>query len=497
MLDMNLADEAGLTEIMQKLSWGAARYGERILDQEANGIIKAIVRSDFEESHKKNLLGQFLFDEIHTHEDFGGQSNTTLQAFAKGNETKPYSLSKKASAADLLSAKKLFNTWAKGKGLNTLKLDGTFGQDVVSAFANYNADSSNLRKIAPSGQEIIDASGSTAYLVDKLGLGKMLPDLNIRPLDRIVGYDKAGKAVYSSETDVRQVLDPASGKVRVIGDDYLSEKYPAWETPATTTTVDPAGEVSDDSSEERRKAFNRSSAVRNGISVIEGLAGGLMATTDIPKWGPTQEYQTMKGEVTARRDQGYTAEEQANINQQLNNNYAAGVSAIRSVAGNGGNQGSVLAALGSLNNNLQSSYLQTAASGAALARNNYSRYQNMVMADLDLDRQIFQQDLNNAMETKQNGLAMVQDASQKIFEEQMYRDSYGPDSMYNEYLESRINKEKNYAQIQELQSQAFLNYLRGNQPVQAPVVPRTSVQTSTGANPLQQTFANRRITIPQ
>lgn len=479
MVDKDLAKETGLFDVLNILKWGEGRYGERIMDQESNLIMKGVMKSNRTDDEKKRLLGEHLFSELGTHHDFGGPSNIAVQAFVKGGEPIKNG---NISYSDLRASKKLYNDWAKKNSFPLLKntADGKLDQEVATAFANYNADRSNLRKIKTQGTTVFDSkNNNTSYLVQSIGLDKWMPEL--KPARPIGGFDKAGNAVFVDPTeDVNTTVDPKTGKLTIVNDDYLASRFPAWDGQTSVVNGTSTGSIQNND-DARARRFNTGSAIRNGISAASGITGAILATTPIPKWAPTAEYERMKGEVYSRKNQGFSAEEQSAINQGLINNYAQGIGTIRSVVGNGGNQGAVLGSLNQLSQNMDDSYLKAAQQNVALRRQNFGRYQNMVMTDMGIDQQMFQADFNDAMTTKQNGLAMVQDSNEKLFQEQMYRDSYGPDSLYNELQTAQLDRQRRYDDLARIQAENFVKSLSS---------PATSTQPVPGSIPLATTTIN-------
>ncbi|MCE7039234.1 hypothetical protein [Dyadobacter sp. CY312] len=424
------------------------------------------------------------------------------------------------STSDLIAAKRMYNDWARKKKLSTLPTYGVtkdksgnvtgakfdqLDETVLKSFEAFNKDPNNYRKISVSGIDIKDpVSGDTQQIVKSIGLDKFLPE--IQPLRKIGGYDKKGNAVYvDPSVDVNTITDPKTGKLTIlnnidpktgkdlggVNDDNMSAFASAWnksgESASTLESPFPVSNQTDQESRDDR--FTRQSNIRQGLNALTGVTGALLASNPIPKWVPTPEYEKMRNEVYSQKDQGFSPEEQAAVNQGLVNNYAQGVGTIRSVVGNGGNQGAVLASMNSLSQNLDNSYLKAAQQDVALRRQNFGRYQNMVMTDMGIDQQMFQQDYANAMETKQAGLAMAQDASQKMWQEQMYRESYGPDTLYNELQTAQLEREKRYTELMKLQAENF------KQSLIVPTTPATATPGSiplstTTNNPLQSRFSN-------
>ena len=84
MVDKSVAKRTGMYDTINKISFGQARYGERIFDQESNLTMKKIVGSTLPETQKAALLGKHVLGELKTHDDIiVGQ-----QMFQKGGQVK-------------------------------------------------------------------------------------------------------------------------------------------------------------------------------------------------------------------------------------------------------------------------------------------------------------------------------------------------------------------------------------------------------------------------
>lgn len=80
MTDKVTAEKAGLLPILNKISFGQARFGERIFDQKSNVFMKKIMHSNKPEKEKISLLGAHVANELLTHSDM----QTARQTFRLG-----------------------------------------------------------------------------------------------------------------------------------------------------------------------------------------------------------------------------------------------------------------------------------------------------------------------------------------------------------------------------------------------------------------------------
>jgi len=98
MTDKKTAQEAGLLPVLEKISFGQARFGERIFDQQSNAFMKKVMQSNKSEKEKIALLGTHVAGELLTHADMKTTRQTfrlggVVQKFKGGGEVKASKLS--------------------------------------------------------------------------------------------------------------------------------------------------------------------------------------------------------------------------------------------------------------------------------------------------------------------------------------------------------------------------------------------------------------------
>lgn len=454
MVDKNTAKEHGLDEILSRISTSQMRYGETIFDQESTLIQEGILKSGLSEDKKKRLLGDHIYSELLTH---SGRE----VGFANGGKTKPKSkpkLSKYFSTgvntADITNAKNIYNQWAQTKGLPTLSSSSTFTDDDAIAFANFNADRTNLRKLQVDSTPYLDgATNSTRALVSKIGLGEFMPELKVQPLESIAGYNKKGQAVYSDQVEPT-ILDKASNKLLVANDDYFPTAVDSSlpEKPISSTQVN--------GREARATAFRNNNLVGNLSSLATIGVGGLLASEQQPRYTPTAEYTKMRDDIYARQNQGLSAAENAQLSQNLSSNYANGINSIRQIGGGGATQGSVLGALQGLSSNVDKGLLSNSILNINAQRQNQDNYQRTVLQDLNLDRQQFAADAANSANIRDNGLALLSQGTQELYDQNLFNQSYGPNSLYTDLQESQLAGRDKYNTLASLQTELALENLR-------------------------------------
>lgn len=492
MLDLEVTDELGITDVLKPLAFGRGRFGERIYDQQSNIIQKEIMSSHLPDAEKIERLGEHIFSELKTHVDFGGESNIVIEAgevalFAaggpvvKGKNGKRYNLKPASKGATVYSDQE-GNIWQKAEG----------GGYRVLNKADAAGKPGTTRRRGPIATSKPTAAG-TAAVTAKKELEKFMPEI-IKEARPIIGYNRQGQAITSDQKRPATDYDPISGKLLVANKDY----FPSAVDQTTNTTVAKEGDAD---KQARRTAFNNNSLVNTGLSALSGVTGGLIASrSKIPKYKPTDMFTQMRDEAFAMRDQGLSATESAAIDQDINQGYANGVEAVRAISGGGATQGAVLSSLGSLGANRDRSYLNKSLQDIQLRRRNQQNAQNFVMQDLQLDQQMFQDERQAAAQTQQQGIALLANSAQELYDEQEYRRSYGPDTLYNELQETSLAKEQSYRDLMELQSQLALNQI--NQFGKPAVTPAAAVEdplaiaASPGySNPLRR--QRPTITIPK
>lgn len=92
MTDKVTAEKAGLLPVLNKISFGQARFGERIFDQKSNAFMKKIMHSNKPEKEKISLLGAHVVGELLTHSDMqqtkAFRLGGSVQKFKGGGEVK-------------------------------------------------------------------------------------------------------------------------------------------------------------------------------------------------------------------------------------------------------------------------------------------------------------------------------------------------------------------------------------------------------------------------
>lgn len=437
LVDKSKAKELGIDGLLNEISFGQARKGERILDQKSNIFIEQIMDSNYDNYTKKAMLGEHLFDEILTHSDFDGESNV-LHNFAEGGKigTKPYRQRERkilsgytasnnplvkptAKSNTVKEFQATYNLWAKDHNLPGIGVDGKYGKQTAAALVNWN--NSNPRTISPqlTGNKI---TGLT------LNAGTAIP-----LAESITGYDVKGKATTADLAP----RAPLTAQVNPLAGDALARVNA--ETSAVPGTIATNAKKSPGTTNNATSDFQRQNLFGNLTDLATAGIGGLIsANNPIPRYERPELYNAYLEDAVARKDQGFTPEEQASINQGLTNNYATNVATVKSVTGGGASQGAVLGALGQASSQLDSSFLQASIADTQQKRQNQGLYRQAVMTDLGIDQNIFQQDQQAALAQRGAGLQLLDSSLQNMQDRSQYNSQYGPGTLYDQLQQAQL-----------------------------------------------------------
>lgn len=461
MVPIDKAKQFGMSSLIDAMSIGAGRYEERIFDQESNIKQEAIMKANLPVEKKQTLLGQHIYEELLTHKDLMPEK----QNFAAGGKIK-YKTDAKASSG-IKDFQQAYNEWSRNQGLPAISVDGKYGPQTSAAVTNWNA--SNF------GREIyVDAvsqgtkNGIRTKAIKDLTLESAFSPRSYVGRDfksAIRGYDNKGNPVTE-----KGAQDYTGGNLRLVGTNPLAGDALARTSAGTSAMVNGAAQSSSQTSTPSAGTsapvagltpFQRQNAFGNLADLaVAGIGAITAANNPIPRYKPTSEYTNMLSQVYAQKDQGFTPNEQAAVNQSLQNNYAQNVNTIRQVAGGGASQGAVLGALGSASSQLNSATLNAAVQGDTLRRNNFQNYQRTVNADETLNQNVFAQDQQAALAQRSAGVQMLDAGLQNIAERQQFNSQYGPGTTYDQLQQAQLAGAQKQNQLAELYPQIFANALR-------------------------------------
>ena len=167
--------------------------------------------------------------------------------------------------------------------------------------------------------------------------------------------------------------------------------------------------------------------------------GGIAANTEVPVYERGSMFQTSMDELTDRRNIGLTNTEKDFARNMAERGYGYDVKNIGKFAG--GSAGVALGNLGRATGQLYDEYGKLAVRDEGVRRQNRADFNRGALADEQVNRQIFEDDLNQTMMTKQAGAALVQDATKNIKDRAQYEKAYGKGSQMYEYMKT-IDRDK-------------------------------------------------------
>lgn len=461
MVPIETAKHFGMSSMIDAMSIGAGRYEERIFDQESNIKQEAIMKANLPVEKKQTLLGQHIYEELLTHKDLMPEK----QNFATGGKIK-YKTDAKASSG-IKDFQQAYNEWSRNQGLPAIAVDGKYGPQTSAAVTNWNA--SNF------GREIyVDAvsqgtkNGVRTKAIKDLTLESAFSPRSYVGRDfksAIRGYDDKGNPVTE-----KGAQDYTGGNLRLGGTNALAGDALARTNAGTSAMVNGTAQPTSQSTTPFAGTsapvagltpFQRQNAFGNLADLaVSGIGAITAANNPIPRYKPTSEYNNMLSQVYAQKDQGFTPNEQAAVNQGLQNNYAQSVNTIRQVAGGGASQGAVLGALSSASSQLNNATLNAAVQGDTLRRNNFQNYQRTVNADETLNQNLFAQDQQAALAQRSAGVQMLDAGLQNIAERQQFNSQYGPGTTYDQLQQAQLAGAQKQNQLAELYPQIYANALR-------------------------------------
>lgn len=162
--------------------------------------------------------------------------------------------------------------------------------------------------------------------------------------------------------------------------------------------------------------------------------GGIAANTEIPVYERGSMFQTSMDELTDRRNIGLTDTEKDFARNMAERGYGYDIKNIEKFAG--GSAGVALGNLGRATGQLYDQYGEIAVRDEGVRRQNRADFNRGALSDEQVNRQIFEDDLNQKMMTKQAGAALVQDATKNIRERAQYEKAYGKGSQMYEYMKT-------------------------------------------------------------
>ena len=267
-----------------------------------------------------------------------------------------------------------------------------------------------------------------------------LPEQPVYKNDTVVSTDGTGTG---TTTEKAQVIDDR-GKPKETADPLKTDLAPKEDLDAL---IKQKRQELDDLASIKPQNFNAEGDYQNDSDILgsvldigQSVMGMIGANKDVPEYKRGSMFQTAMDEATAKRNQGLSAEELAVRERDAEKTYAYDVKNINRAAG--GNAGAYLGNVSGAAARLYGNKSQTAAQDEAVRRLNNQNFQQMSLQDEQVNRQIFGDEYNQTMMTKEAGAGLVRDSIMNIKERADYNKQYGKDSYYGRYMDSIIANTK-------------------------------------------------------
>ena len=479
-------------------SYGAMRYGERIFDQHSSLAMRAIMGAGIGKLQKQAALGEHVYNELLTHKNSDG-----TREFAGGGEAGPgddrkklleqiakleaeqqtYELKKRgesknqartnaqrqAAASDefkarersrlLGEAKKVMDTvhyggyqpllgasnedkLAKARRLidsasnqgtpaSTPRTPAVAPKPMKPPTQYYEKPSAPLPTPAP-GKSAIPGVPSRAAMMGA-GVGKPAPNVSAigRPVidtpKPIAGSDQQdfnqAFAALSIAKSKDPIADPLNARIPGLNADIEKQRLAGMVKPEV-------------------KPYDASNLASNLLDVGRIVTGAVMASKKTPVWSPPAQFTQYQSELASRKNQGYAAPEWNAINGQIADNYSAGQTALTNSLGSGSTPGLVLAGLTRLNQQRAASTSGAMLGDVSRRAQNFGAYGNSVQQGLQLDRQLFDDNLSRVVSGQQGGVASGGCGTTDRFQQRKLLDEclWGrPSSLYQRLMKAQID----------------------------------------------------------
>jgi len=178
---------------------------------------------------------------------------------------------------------------------------------------------------------------------------------------------------------------------------------------------------------------------------ILGYAGALK---DVPHYKMSRPFDDYVRRSQRMSEMGFSQEEKQAFNDAASNAYAYDVKSIKGLAG--GSAGTALANLGRAADRLYDSKVEFAARDKAVKNQNLRMFGQAAQSYENVNRQIFQDGLTQAMMNKEAGAALARDAVTNMLNRNQYEKMYGPGSHFDRYQKLLIQRTQAQLDTQKL-----------------------------------------------
>lgn len=435
MIDKNLADKMGIFKLLSKMSFGEARYNERIFDQKSNLAMKMIMSSNINESKKKDALGDLVYDELRTHADIKlitPKKDKVLigQLFKDGG-----------------TPKKAIKSWTNKDGdMITAFSDGTYlmNDTPINKIAydyEFKELQRFLRTVNPGGRPSSFQAKENPKRIIKAG-AKVKAPVTVTPsaVQTPITSTFTPPEIYIEPgltAPQDSSLDNTTLQVKQLPIGGLKDAYKNYSINPIKPEYTPSPKISGD--EPKLKMQN----IFQGAKDILALgAGFIQANQKTPDFSPSQDFINRQEQIKNLAGQGFTPYEKAQFVKGQNDSYSIGVQGIVNASGGGANQGAILGSLNNLQQNRLNSNLQYQIADDAKRQQNLARYDQSLNQQLALDQNLYANKVNFINQNRNIGAQLIQATMQDIEQRKLNEQSLDLNKTISDFYKSQIERNK-------------------------------------------------------
>lgn len=235
----------------------------------------------------------------------------------------------------------------------------------------------------------------------------------------------------------------------------LNTQFAPTEEISTTTTIQPTNLPVDNTLNTNQPKMDWNEALRYGFDVGKLSLGLSEAMKKLPQWQQPRQWNDFMGKAKYFSEQGLLPEEKAEAINLADNAYATQVRDITNASG--GNAGVLLGNLTAANQNRMKIANQLALADRQEKERSFDKYENRLMKDVAMKKDIFDTQLNQAMLNKKEGAALASDALANITGRMDFNKYYGEGSYYDKLQKALVEKGVSEAEIKKLQADFYKN----------------------------------------
>lgn len=189
-------------------------------------------------------------------------------------------------------------------------------------------------------------------------------------------------------------------------------------------------------SEAASKVSKVGSYLDYAMNAGKALIGAFGANKPLPVWEIPEKWKEYVRQSEDMSKQGMTTAERSALEQNLMRNRSASVDAIQQTVGGGGSSGAVLAALDGVNKTTSRAETDIAMKDAEMRIQNIASYGNVLSKNVQLDRQLFEDNYAGAAASKDAYSKLMASGIQGIIDQSQYEKTYGAGTNYDKLMQA-------------------------------------------------------------